>query len=72
MKRRGFLKLLAAAPVALAIKPAKKKVVIDNSPVLSEYYKQRLALIEIKAKEAMNELMAEEDRRMFKMLGALA
>ena len=73
MKRRGFLKLLGGAAVALAVKPVKKvKQVIVNSPFTSEYCKARLALIDKLEKETMNQLMAEEDRRMFKMLGALA
>ena len=73
MKRRGFLKLLAGASVVLAVKPAKKeKRIVVQKFDATDYYKARKALIEEKANEAMNELWAEEDRRMFKMLGALA
>lgn len=72
MKRRGFLKWLAVAPVALAVKPPKKKKYVHRPPMRKsprisdkDIRDAHFEIIEEKMKEAMAEIMAEEDRQLF-------
>jgi len=74
MNRRGFLKFLAAVPIALAVKPPKKKrrepkfkvskPCIDNKERYKEMYKHMDELV----KKAVNDIQAIEDARAFGML----
>ena len=63
MKRRGFLKLLVAAPIALAVKPLKSPRISDK-----DIMDARFKIIEEKMKEAMAEIIAKEDRQLFALM----
>ena len=65
MKRRGFLKFLAAAPIALAVPPPKKvREIVISPPRISEEeikraYEEMLDKMQV---NLISEIQAEEDR----------
>ena len=72
MKRRGFLKFLAAVPIAIAVKPSKKKKYVHRAPkkkgLTRREMRMRDELIERVYKRALEEVMMEEDRKLFAMM----
>jgi hypothetical protein len=70
MKRRGFLKFLAVAPVALAVKPKKKKKYVHRAPKISneDIINRHYEIIDKMQQRAMAEIVAEEDRHMFELM----
>jgi hypothetical protein len=70
MKRRGFLKFLAAAPIAIAVKPPKKKKYVHRAPKITdeEILKHYYDVIDKMQIRAVAEIQAEEDRCMFEVM----
>lgn len=66
MKRRGFLRLLAMAPLVAFIKPSKKKrrAVISDEDVINQHFE----MIEKAQEKAIADILSEEDRQIFALM----
>jgi hypothetical protein len=70
MKRRGFLKFLAAVPIAIAVRPPKKKKYAHRAPKISneDIINRHYEIIDEMQQRAVADIQAEEDRHTFAML----